>query len=59
MKYKDRTHAKRKYKQTILIGVTTMTLGVSTLGSTAFAFADEKDKNATQQQKKYSVPKYW
>ncbi|MGX5632200.1 insecticidal delta-endotoxin Cry8Ea1 family protein [Bacillus thuringiensis] len=50
MKYKDRTHAKRKYKQALLATVATMTLGVSTLGSTASAFAEEKDTNATQQQ---------
>ncbi|MGX5634538.1 insecticidal delta-endotoxin Cry8Ea1 family protein [Bacillus thuringiensis] len=50
MKYKDRKHAKRKYKQALLATVATMTLGVSTLGSTASAFAEEKDKNATQQQ---------
>jgi len=50
MKYKDRKDAKRKYKQTLLATVATMTLGVSTLGSTASAFAEEKDQNATQQQ---------
>ncbi|MEJ9251052.1 insecticidal delta-endotoxin Cry8Ea1 family protein, partial [Bacillus thuringiensis] len=50
MKYKDRTHAKRKYKQALLATVATMTLGVSTLGSTSSAFAEEKDTNATQQQ---------
>ncbi|WP_144489652.1 insecticidal delta-endotoxin Cry8Ea1 family protein [Bacillus thuringiensis] len=50
MKYKDRKHAKRKYKQALLATVTTMTLGVSTLGSTASAFTEEKDKSATQQQ---------
>ncbi|MCU4946865.1 MULTISPECIES: insecticidal delta-endotoxin Cry8Ea1 family protein [Bacillus cereus group] len=50
MKYKNRTHAKHKYKQAILATVATMTLGVSTLGSTVSAFAEEKDKNATQQQ---------
>ncbi|MBW3492790.1 N-acetylmuramoyl-L-alanine amidase family protein [Bacillus sp. FDAARGOS_1420] len=50
MKYKDRTHAKRKCKQALLATVATMTLGVSTLGSTSSAFAEEKDTNATQQQ---------
>ncbi|MGX5634119.1 hypothetical protein [Bacillus thuringiensis] len=42
MKYKDRKDAKRKYKQALLATVATMTLGVSTLGSTASAFAEEK-----------------
>lgn len=41
MKYKDRKHAKRKYKQALLATVATMTLGVSTLGSTSSAFAAE------------------
>ncbi|WP_144489824.1 insecticidal delta-endotoxin Cry8Ea1 family protein [Bacillus thuringiensis] len=50
MKYKDRKHAKHKYKQALLATVATMTFGVSTLGSTDSAFAEEKDKNATQQQ---------
>ncbi|MGN4669919.1 insecticidal delta-endotoxin Cry8Ea1 family protein [Bacillus cereus group sp. MYBK234-1] len=50
MKYKDRTHAKRKYKQALFVTVATMTLGVSTLGSTATAFADEKTANVQQQQ---------
>ncbi|MGO5129047.1 insecticidal delta-endotoxin Cry8Ea1 family protein [Bacillus sp. LCP25S3_G1] len=43
MKYKERTQAKRKYKQALLVTVTTITLGVSTLGSTATAFAAEED----------------
>ncbi|RBP25772.1 MULTISPECIES: insecticidal delta-endotoxin Cry8Ea1 family protein [Bacillus] len=43
MKYKDRKDAKRKYKQAILTTVATMTLGVSTLGPTASAFAAEGD----------------
>ncbi|WP_410993730.1 beta-channel forming cytolysin [Bacillus cereus] len=37
MKYTDQKEVKRKYKQTLLATVVTMTLGVSTLGSTAFA----------------------
>lgn len=41
MKYKDRKGAKCKYKQALLATVATMTLGVSTLGSTATAFAAE------------------
>ncbi|MGX5634239.1 insecticidal delta-endotoxin Cry8Ea1 family protein [Bacillus thuringiensis] len=41
MKYKNRKHAKRKYKQALLATVATMTLGVSTLGSTASALAAE------------------
>ncbi|WP_335385611.1 insecticidal delta-endotoxin Cry8Ea1 family protein [Bacillus thuringiensis] len=41
MKYKNRKHAKRKYKQALLATVATMTLGVSTLGSTASVFAEE------------------
>ncbi|MGH0803503.1 insecticidal delta-endotoxin Cry8Ea1 family protein [Bacillus cereus] len=49
MKYKNRIYAKRKYKQALLVTVATMTLGVSTLGSTASAFADEKSKNTIQQ----------
>ncbi|HHT7068123.1 insecticidal delta-endotoxin Cry8Ea1 family protein [Bacillus cereus] len=49
MKYKNRIYAKRKYKQALLVTVVTMTLGVSTLGSTASAFADEKSKNTIQQ----------
>ncbi|MGR5965283.1 insecticidal delta-endotoxin Cry8Ea1 family protein [Bacillus cereus] len=43
MKYKDRKDAKRKYKQALLATVATMTLGVSTLGSTSSAFAAEED----------------
>ncbi|MGX5631981.1 insecticidal delta-endotoxin Cry8Ea1 family protein [Bacillus thuringiensis] len=50
MKYKDRKHAKRKYKQALLATVATMTLGVSTLGSTASAFAEEKNTEAQQEQ---------
>ncbi|XKK34192.1 insecticidal delta-endotoxin Cry8Ea1 family protein [Bacillus sp. A17A.1] len=50
MKYKNRKDAKRKYKQTLLATVATMTLGVSTLGSTASAFVEEKDQNVAQQQ---------
>ncbi|MGF1438205.1 RICIN domain-containing protein [Bacillus thuringiensis] len=46
MKYKDRKDAKRKYKQVILTTVTTMTLGVSTLGPTASAFAAEGDNSS-------------
>ncbi|HHQ2899395.1 TPA: insecticidal delta-endotoxin Cry8Ea1 family protein [Bacillus cereus] len=42
MKYKNRKDAKRKYKQALLATVATMTLGVSTLGSTASAFATEQ-----------------
>ena len=42
MKYKDRKHAKCKYKQALLATVVTMTLGVSTLGSTASVFAAEQ-----------------
>ncbi|MGX5632640.1 hypothetical protein [Bacillus thuringiensis] len=42
MKYKDRTHAKRKYKQAILATVATMSLGVSALGGSTSAFAEEK-----------------
>ncbi|HDR7987075.1 TPA: hypothetical protein QCY63_005432, partial [Bacillus cereus] len=49
MKYKNRIYAKRKYKQALLVTEATMTLGVSTLGSTASAFADEKSKNTIQQ----------
>ncbi|PEV53092.1 hypothetical protein COK37_18705 [Bacillus thuringiensis] len=49
MKYKNRTRAKCKYKQALLVTVATMTLGVSTLGSNASAFADEKEKNVIQQ----------
>ncbi|MBW3496815.1 insecticidal delta-endotoxin Cry8Ea1 family protein [Bacillus sp. FDAARGOS_1420] len=45
MKYKDRKHAKRKYKQAFLATVATMTLGVSTLGSTSSAFAAENTAN--------------
>ncbi|MEH7150825.1 insecticidal delta-endotoxin Cry8Ea1 family protein [Bacillus thuringiensis] len=45
MKYKDRKHAKRKYKQALLATVATMTLGVSTLGSTASVFAEEVPSN--------------
>ncbi|WP_410993201.1 hypothetical protein [Bacillus cereus] len=52
MKYKERKHAKRKYKQALLATVATMTLGVSTLGSTASAFADEK---RTEEQPQSSI----
>lgn len=48
MKYKDRKHAKRKYKQALLATVATMTLGVSTLGSAASAFAAENKANIQQ-----------
>ncbi|SPT76286.1 MULTISPECIES: insecticidal delta-endotoxin Cry8Ea1 family protein [Bacillus cereus group] len=50
MKYKDRKDTKRKYKQALLATVATMTLGVSTLGSTASAFAEEKEAGAQQEQ---------
>ncbi|MCU4860922.1 insecticidal delta-endotoxin Cry8Ea1 family protein [Bacillus cereus] len=49
MKYKDRRDAKRKYKQALLATVATMTLGVSTLGSTASAFAEEKTETQQEQ----------
>ncbi|PFB52225.1 hypothetical protein CN404_21250 [Bacillus thuringiensis] len=52
MKYKDRKNAKRKYKQALLATVATMTLGVSTLGSTASVFAEEN----TQQQQSAMAP---
>ncbi|PHC39085.1 hypothetical protein COF09_22740 [Bacillus toyonensis] len=48
MKYKNRKHAKRKYKQTLLATVPTMTSGVDTLGSTSSAFAEEKATEAQQ-----------
>ncbi|SPT76315.1 MULTISPECIES: insecticidal delta-endotoxin Cry8Ea1 family protein [Bacillus cereus group] len=48
MKYKNRAHAKRKYKQAILATVATMTLGVSTLGSTNSVFAAENTVSAQQ-----------
>ncbi|WP_410993732.1 insecticidal delta-endotoxin Cry8Ea1 family protein [Bacillus cereus] len=48
MKYKNRSHAKRKYKPALLATVATMTLGVSTLGSTAPAFAAENKANVQQ-----------
>ncbi|PFB48733.1 hypothetical protein CN404_28865 [Bacillus thuringiensis] len=47
MKYKDRKNAKRKYKQALLATVATMTLGVSTLGSTASVFAAEDTGKTT------------
>ncbi|HDR4440885.1 hypothetical protein BK720_08025 [Bacillus thuringiensis serovar brasilensis] len=50
MKYKDRRHTKHKYKQVLLAAVTTTTVGISTLGSTTSIFAEEKEKNAVQQQ---------
>ncbi|MCU4863537.1 hypothetical protein OB981_26280 [Bacillus cereus] len=43
MKYKNRKDAKRKYKQALLATVATMTIGVSTFGSTTSAFAAEED----------------
>ncbi|MGN4637284.1 N-acetylmuramoyl-L-alanine amidase family protein [Bacillus cereus group sp. MYBK34-1] len=43
MKYKNRTHAKRKYKQALLATVATMSLGVSALGGTTSAFAAGED----------------
>ncbi|PHC34710.1 hypothetical protein COF09_31735 [Bacillus toyonensis] len=45
MKYKNRKDTKRKYKQALLTTVATMTLGVSTLGSTTSAFAEENKAN--------------
>ncbi|MEH7149748.1 insecticidal delta-endotoxin Cry8Ea1 family protein [Bacillus thuringiensis] len=51
MKYKDRKNAKRKYKQALLATVATMTLGVSTLGSTASVFAAENTGQTTTQVK--------
>ncbi|MBW3491123.1 hypothetical protein [Bacillus sp. FDAARGOS_1420] len=50
MKYKDRKHAKRKYKQALLATVATMSLGVSALGGTTSAFAEEKTTGAQQEQ---------
>ncbi|MCI3150158.1 hypothetical protein C5137_29330 [Bacillus cereus] len=46
MKYKNRKHAKRKYKHALLATVATMTLGVSTLGSTSSAFAAENSTDS-------------
>ncbi|PHC35985.1 hypothetical protein COF09_30485 [Bacillus toyonensis] len=46
MKYKNRKHTKRKYKQALLATVATMSLGVSTLGSTAPVFAASQDYSA-------------
>ncbi|MGX5633473.1 insecticidal delta-endotoxin Cry8Ea1 family protein [Bacillus thuringiensis] len=48
MNYKDRTHAKRKYKKALLTTVATMTLGISTLGSTSSAFAAENSISSQQ-----------
>lgn len=48
MKYKDRKHAKCKYKPALLATVATMTLGVSTFGSTASVFAAENSINSQQ-----------
>ena len=48
MKYKDRAHAKRKYEQALLVTVATMTLVVSTFGSTAPTFAAENTANVQQ-----------
>lgn len=42
MKYKDRKDAQHKYKQALFATVATMSLGVSALGGTTSAFADEK-----------------
>ncbi|XKK19985.1 hypothetical protein HFP66_01745 [Bacillus sp. A17A.1] len=47
MMYKNRKNTQCKYKKTI---VATMTLGVSTLGSTVSAFAAEKKKEVQPQQ---------
>ncbi|MBJ8025684.1 hypothetical protein [Bacillus cereus] len=54
MKYKNRKHAKRKYKKALLATVATMTLGVSTLGSTVSVFAVE-NKIQTRISKESSV----
>ncbi|KIZ27071.1 hypothetical protein [Bacillus cereus] len=43
MKYKNRKDAKRKYKQALLATLATMTIGVSTFGSTTSAFAADED----------------
>ncbi|HGA1022252.1 TPA: insecticidal delta-endotoxin Cry8Ea1 family protein [Bacillus cereus] len=56
MKYKNRTHEKRKYKKTLFATVATMTLGVGTLGNTAFAFAESKNQQE-QEQTKVDAPK--
>ncbi|WP_410993506.1 anthrax toxin-like adenylyl cyclase domain-containing protein [Bacillus cereus] len=48
MKYKNQTNAKYKYRQVLLATVSTMTLGIGTLGSSSFAFAAE---NSAETQK--------
>lgn len=48
MNYKDRKDAKCKYKQVLLSTFATMTLGVSTLGSTSSIFAEEEEAGAQQ-----------
>lgn len=48
MTYKDRKHAKCKYKPALLATLATMTLGVSTFGSTSPAFAAENTANVQQ-----------
>ncbi|MHA4327928.1 beta-channel forming cytolysin [Bacillus cereus] len=49
MKSKEQNHQKRKCKQALLATVATMTLGVSTLGSTTSAFAAEHTTGASGQ----------
>ncbi|XKK34232.1 insecticidal delta-endotoxin Cry8Ea1 family protein [Bacillus sp. A17A.1] len=48
MNYTNRKNAKRKYKKAILATITTMTLGVSTFGGTASAFAAVKASDISQ-----------
>ncbi|MRC19649.1 hypothetical protein GH866_29340 [Bacillus thuringiensis] len=48
MNYKNRTNAKRKYKQTLFVTIATMTLGGSILGNTTSAFSAE---NTAEKQK--------
>ncbi|PGS68218.1 hypothetical protein COC69_27035, partial [Bacillus cereus] len=57
MKYKDRIHAKRKYKQVLLATVTTFTLGVSALGGAASTFAAENTKEVQKQSQNESTVK--
>ncbi|MBW3496817.1 CyaA/EF/ExoY family adenylyl cyclase toxin [Bacillus sp. FDAARGOS_1420] len=48
MKYKERTHAKRRFKKAVFVTAATMTLGMSTFGDTISVFAAE---NTTETQK--------
>ncbi|MGK8429716.1 hypothetical protein [Bacillus cereus] len=47
MKYKERTHAKRRFKKAVFVTAAAMSLGMSTFGGTISAFAADNTTETT------------